>query len=300
LRTPVSRDNGELAFHDTGNKLYTHKTDADIAVAMTKMAEAKGWSSVKVDGHSDFRREVWMEASLQGIAVNGFTPSDKDLATLEARRQKAKEASGQLVPEVASAAAKAEKNLKVLEGTLLENGMAPYQHDKKNQPSYYVRVRDDVGRERTVWGVDPKRAMDKAGALPGDRVRLENEGNKMVSVKTAIRDKDGKITGHKEKEVKRNAWSAEKTQGQKITEALAKSVILKNGLVLESPAAKQFLEAVSKEAAKREADGKLPKIPIRDVKAVPKKREADMTQTRSRRGVARKEKDICKEQTQTR
>jgi hypothetical protein len=76
--------------------------------------------------------------------------------------------------------------------------------------------------------------------------------------------------------------------------SLAKSLILKSGLDPKSPAAKQFLEAVSLEATKREAAGKLPKVPVRDAKAAVKKREADKTPSRPRR--ARKEKDIHQEQ----
>jgi hypothetical protein len=294
-RQYVYRFSGEVAFHDDGNKLYTRKTDANIAVAMMKVAEAKGWKSIKVNGHPDFKREVWMEASLKGIAVKGFSPSDKDLAALEERRQKMAAKTTTTAPKIPVSAVKTE-NPKVFEGTLLEHGRAPYQHDEKNQSSYYVKVRDDAGNERTAWGVDLKRAIDKAGVVEGDKVRLENEGNKVVSVKTPIMGKDGKVTGHEEKEVKRNSWNVEKTQGQEVTEALAKSLLLKNGLNPESPAARQFLEAVSAETTKREAAGKLPKVPIRDAKADVKKREADKTKLRPRRRI-KQEKEISQEQT---
>jgi hypothetical protein len=314
------KDNGEIAFHDSGKKLYTNKNDVEIAIAMTKMAEAKGWESIKVSGKPEFKREVWLEASLKRVEVKGFSPSEKDLAALAVRREQVlknavehseksapvadksasekpeKAKTDAAVSRAAASLASALVNPKVFEGVLIEHGRAPYQHDKNNQSSYYVRLRDDAGKERTAWGVDLKRAMDKSGATVGDKVRLENEGYKTVSVEVAIRDKNGKVTGHQEKDARRAAWNVEKTQGQNITAALARAVVMKAGIDPESPKGKQFLQAVDNEAVKREAAGKLPKVPVRDAKAEVRKREADKTKPRPHRGAVRKEKDIHQEQ----
>jgi hypothetical protein len=70
---------------------------------------------------------------------------------------------------------------------------------------------------------------------------------------------------------------------------LALSVVKKNGIDPESPRGKQFLEAVGVEAARREAAGKLPKIPVKDVKAPVKKREADISKPRPHRSSVKKE-----------
>jgi putative DNA primase/helicase len=300
----VDRDSGEVAFHDSGEKLSTRKNDPDVAVALVKMAEAKGWTDIKVNGHPDFKRGVWLEASLKGIEVSGFTPTDKDVFALEERRRqsmrnvvqrddlpgadKTARAGAGAVKERAAPVAKTE----MIEGTLVEHGAAPYQHDKKNQPSYFVRVKNEEGAERTAWGVNLRRAVEKSGAVSGDRVRLENKGNQEVTVTTAIRNQDGKITGYREKDVRRTLWNVEKTPGQNLTLAMALAVVKKNGIDPESPRGKQFLQAIGAEAAKREEKGKLPKIPIRDIKAPIKMREADKTKPRPRRGTVKKEKEV--------
>jgi hypothetical protein len=309
----VDRDSGEVAFHDSGEKLSTQRNDPDVAVALVKMAEAKGWTDIKVNGHPDFRRAVWMEASLNGIEVRGFTPSDKDLFALEERRRQSmrnvvqrdelpgtdKTASAGTdktanagTGAVQERAAPVVARTKTTEGTLVEHGAAPYLNDEKNQPSYFVRVKNEKGTEHTSWGVDLRRAVEKSGAVSGDQVRLENKGNQEVTVKTAIRNQDGKITGYREKDVRRTQWNVEKTPGQNLTHAMALAVVKKNGIDPESPRGKQFLQAIDVEAAKRAEKGKLPKIPIRDIKAPTRMREADKTKPRPRRGTVKKEKEV--------
>ena len=86
--------------------------------------------------------------------------------------------------------------------------------------------------------------------------------------------------------------NVEKTEGRNVTAALALAVVKKNGIDPESPRGKQFLEAINKETVKREAAGNLPKIPVRDVAAPVRKREADKTKPRPHRGTTNKDKDI--------
>lgn len=78
----------KVAFRDRGTKLTTGVNDERVAFAMATMAEAKGWKTINVSGHPDFKREVWMEASLRGIKVKGFQPQEQDLADLKARQER--------------------------------------------------------------------------------------------------------------------------------------------------------------------------------------------------------------------
>lgn len=75
-----------VAFKDKGPRMVSASNDERVAHAMATMAEAKGWKTIRVSGHPDFQREVWMEANLRGIEVRGFKPQEKDLKELEARR----------------------------------------------------------------------------------------------------------------------------------------------------------------------------------------------------------------------
>ncbi|MDR0576127.1 MAG: hypothetical protein LBI87_00955 [Candidatus Accumulibacter sp.] len=78
---------GRLAFRDQGKKLIASTNDERVAFAMATMADARGWKTIKVNGHPDFCRDVWIEASLRGIHVKGYTPQQQDLAVLEKRRK---------------------------------------------------------------------------------------------------------------------------------------------------------------------------------------------------------------------
>lgn len=82
------KDNSNrLAIEDRGHKLVSPEKDPRVAVSMAKLAEAKGWDSIKVKGSPEFQREVWLEAASRGIKVQGYKPKESDLAALEARKE---------------------------------------------------------------------------------------------------------------------------------------------------------------------------------------------------------------------
>jgi len=80
-------NNQRLAITDRGNKILSPENDARVAVAMAKLAESKGWDSIKVKGTPEFQREVWLEASSRGLKVQGYKPTEADKAALEARNE---------------------------------------------------------------------------------------------------------------------------------------------------------------------------------------------------------------------
>lgn len=80
-------NNNRLAIEDRGNKLVSPEKDPRVAVSMAKLAEAKGWDSIKVKGSPEFQREVWLEASSRGVKVQGYKPTEADLAALDARKE---------------------------------------------------------------------------------------------------------------------------------------------------------------------------------------------------------------------
>ena len=76
-----------LAFEDKGRSIVTQHNDDRVAKAVVKMAEAKGWGNIKIPGNETFRREVWLQAEINGIKVKGFTPRESDLASLNDHRK---------------------------------------------------------------------------------------------------------------------------------------------------------------------------------------------------------------------
>lgn len=77
-----------IAFFDKGTRLVARSNDERVTRAMATMAEAKGWSSIRVKGNPVFRQQVWLHASMRGIAVHGYSPTRGDMALLSATQEK--------------------------------------------------------------------------------------------------------------------------------------------------------------------------------------------------------------------
>ncbi len=67
-------------------------------------------------------------------------------------------------------------------GRLVDHGAAPYEHNPKARESYFVTLENDKGEQRTVWGVDLKRAIEEAQPAIGDRIGLQHEGATPVTL----------------------------------------------------------------------------------------------------------------------
>lgn len=78
--------NRKLAFADKGAKLVTDDHRPEVIGSMIELAKAKGWSTLSLKGSEEFKREAWMQASLEGIEVNGFKPKPEDVAVLDQLR----------------------------------------------------------------------------------------------------------------------------------------------------------------------------------------------------------------------
>lgn len=79
-------DAARLEFEDKGNKLETRSDGEQVAEAMVRIAEARGWDEIKVHGSETFRREAWMEAAGRGMHVKGYSPTEQDKAELAKRK----------------------------------------------------------------------------------------------------------------------------------------------------------------------------------------------------------------------
>ncbi|TRA94408.1 MULTISPECIES: Ti-type conjugative transfer relaxase TraA [Rhizobium/Agrobacterium group] len=67
-------------------------------------------------------------------------------------------------------------------GRLVDHGAAPYEHNPEARESYFVTLENDKGDQRTVWGVDLKRALQEASPAIGDRIGLQHEGATPVTL----------------------------------------------------------------------------------------------------------------------
>ncbi|MBT9596613.1 MAG: hypothetical protein IV094_11565 [Vitreoscilla sp.] len=80
-----------VAFEDHGRKLSTTYDTPAVVRSVIDLAEAKGWQSVRIGSEStaEFRRNVWLEASLRGIKAIGYEPTTDDQKRLEREQLRA-------------------------------------------------------------------------------------------------------------------------------------------------------------------------------------------------------------------
>ncbi|MDT8843652.1 hypothetical protein ParKJ_40325 [Paraburkholderia fungorum] len=93
----------------------------------------------------------------------------------------------------------------VTAGVLVAHGPAPFNHDDRQNDSYYATVRTEDG-ERTVWGLDLERAIGESGVQPGQRIELEKGGSKTVTALQRQFDGKGTELAPKSVESRRNEW----------------------------------------------------------------------------------------------
>jgi putative DNA primase/helicase len=76
----------KIAFTDQGKRLVTEHDDPSVIQGMVLRAKAKGWTTVRVNGTPEFKTEAWVQATIAGLDVEGYTPRGIDLARAEDRR----------------------------------------------------------------------------------------------------------------------------------------------------------------------------------------------------------------------
>lgn len=274
-----SREAGNrLAFQDDGSRLRTNENDAYTAASMAMLAQAKGWSAIKVAGTAEFKREMWMQAQLLGMKVKGYTPTEADKAILQDKQamQARRTASTNVVEKTEgprsktdSKTVKPEAAEKGTRGVLLEHGPAPYQNDPKESPSYFVRL-ETAGGEKTVWGKDLERAIGETKPVIGEAVELMFLGKQAVTVLANVKDQAGAVVGTKEIQTHRNEWLV-KTPERAVVESCAEAVV---GAKVQNPQVRERVMAeVNKRLDGRQAAQKpMPEVKMYDPKAAPQKR----------------------------
>ncbi|HTR09051.1 MAG TPA: LPD7 domain-containing protein [Paraburkholderia sp.] len=93
----------------------------------------------------------------------------------------------------------------VTAGVLVAHGPAPFNHDARQNPSYYATVRTVTG-ERTVWGLDLERAISGAGVQVGQHIELEKGGSRTVTSRQRQFDAQGNERAPKTVTSRRNEW----------------------------------------------------------------------------------------------
>lgn len=80
-------DTSRIAFTESTFKLATDTNSPSVARSMVDVAQARNWSGIRVSGSDDFRRLVWLEASVRGVKAVGYEPNPADLDVLRREQQ---------------------------------------------------------------------------------------------------------------------------------------------------------------------------------------------------------------------
>jgi len=75
-------DKHDVAFEAGEKRLTTRLEDPAVIASMIDLAESRGWSELKLSGTREFKREAWLQASLRGMNVSGYSPDKLDQARL--------------------------------------------------------------------------------------------------------------------------------------------------------------------------------------------------------------------------
>ena len=86
-----------VAFTESTFRLATDTNSPSVARSMVDVAEARDWRALRVSGNEDFKRMVWLEASLRGVKTVGYEAHPADLEVL--RRQREARLANRIEPE---------------------------------------------------------------------------------------------------------------------------------------------------------------------------------------------------------
>ena len=79
-------DTSRVAFTASTFRLATDTNSPSVARSMVDVAEARDWKALRVSGNEDFKRMVWLEASLRNVKTVGYEPNPADLDLLRKER----------------------------------------------------------------------------------------------------------------------------------------------------------------------------------------------------------------------
>jgi hypothetical protein len=209
---------GALAFWDRGNKITSPSENTEVIRSIVAIAQARGWTGITVTGTERFRRDAWFAARLTGIEVRGYEPTEFEQERL-ARTLAREEAPSRREPQGRERGDSGSRpgvprgrddRERLYLGRLIEHGQAPYRHDEKNSPSYFLRLKTPDG-ERELWGIDLERALKQSLTKPkvGDEIGLRALRRDAVKVWGEERDADGEPIAQKRVEAHRNVWVVE-------------------------------------------------------------------------------------------
>jgi hypothetical protein len=77
-----------LAFIDDGSRIRVRTENREVMHSVVAIAEARGWRVIELRGTDAFRQGMWREATLRGIEVHGYKPTEVETLQVERALQR--------------------------------------------------------------------------------------------------------------------------------------------------------------------------------------------------------------------
>ena len=225
-----SYDDARPAIIDKGDQLSTRNADRGTAMDMIELASHRGWQSLKAKGPEEFRREMWIEGTAQGLKVQGYRPTEKDQEEATRRSQMIGEraiertdrapisANAKTPDSEDQQAAPRQSYSDGISGKITDIGTAPYRNREGADPVPFVALTTKAGKEEQIWSVTLPAALEKHDLKVGDRATFFSPGVEPVTYKT----KDQKTGEEVERQGHRRLWDAKdiepEAQAQRATQ----------------------------------------------------------------------------------
>lgn len=178
-RKLLDKNSQKLAIDaSSDNILKTRNNDAKTIKNMLEIAQNNGWQSIKLKGSDEFKREAWLQASLQGLEVKGYKPTEQDKKLLETRQSHLERSTNSITNDTSSPhKSEREKPIHEATGKLVGYGIAVYPNSSNGSKTYYADIQDDKGNTQRLWGKGIQEALINSNARQGDNLHLERTGN---------------------------------------------------------------------------------------------------------------------------
>lgn len=211
-----SYDDARPAIIDKGDQLTTRNADRGTAMDMIELASHRGWQSLKAKGPEEFRREMWVEGTAQGLKVQGYRPTEKDQEEANRRSQMIGERAIERTDRASQPAnangpdredqqvAPRQSYSSGISGKITDIGTAPYRNREGADPVPFVALTNKAGKEEHIWSVTLPAALEKHDLKVGDRATFFSPGVEPVTYKV----KDQKTSEEVERQGHRRLWDA--------------------------------------------------------------------------------------------
>jgi hypothetical protein len=155
-----------VVFVDRNTKLTTSSNAPDVARTMVDLARAKGWETMHLKGSPEFKAHAWVEATLQGVKVTGYEPTDQDRERLAVRMQD-QQKNAIHAPQQAEGA----EQVKVQTQATQQQDQAEPAQAKVNREAHVQQLMDVLQLAMRDAGVPKEKRIETAHAA---RERLDN------------------------------------------------------------------------------------------------------------------------------